>query len=33
VVRWALHNEPGEARDLDRQAAALADVARTGLTS
>ena len=30
TVRWALHNAPGEARDLDEQARRLASVARTG---
>ena len=30
VVRWALHNAPGEARDLDEQARRLAEVARKG---
>jgi peroxiredoxin len=32
TVRWALHNAPGEARDLDEQARRLAAVARTGRT-
>ena len=32
TVRWALHNAPGEARDLDEQAARLAEVARKGRT-
>jgi peroxiredoxin len=30
VVRWGLHNQPGEARDLDAQASALAEVVRRG---
>ena len=30
TVRWALHNAPGDARDLDEQARRLAAVARTG---
>ena len=30
AVRWSLHNDPGRARDLDEQAARLAEVARTG---
>ncbi|HET8604664.1 MAG TPA: peroxiredoxin [Marmoricola sp.] len=28
VIRWSMHNDPGDARDLDAQARSLAEVAR-----